>query len=510
MSEAKRDHDGLRGRGAASNPANRFELITIDGVPELLDEDGPGLETRFYRDHARSIIAYNESPDVGFNASINPYRGCEHGCVYCLSGDTPILMADGTTRMLAELHIGDEVYGTEREGWYRRYVRTRILDHWQTFAAAYRIQLRDGTTLVASGDHRFWTERGWKFIADSPHRPRPHLVVNDRLFGMSKSTPQPIDGRAIGSPVDLAVVSVDALDHALPLYDITTGTGNFIANGVVSHNCYARPTHEYLGFSAGLDFETRIMVKEDAPELLRKELASPKWEPQMIALAGATDAYQPIERRLQLSRRCLEVLAEFRNPVGVVTKNHLVSRDRDLLAELAGFNASLVYLSITTLDAELSRRLEPRASHPDARLQSIRELSGAGVPTGVLVAPIIPGLNDHETPAILAAAAEAGARYALFVLLRLPHGLGPLFEEWLDRHYPDAKHKVLGRLRDMRGGKLYDSRFGRRMRGQGVLAEQVRALFKLGCRKAGISTDPPLLSSSAFRRSRWTQGLLFE
>src|SRR5262249_49309315 len=234
----------IRGRGAAENPPNRFERLHYEPDPDADPDERPAPETLFFRDTTRTILATNQSPDVGFEVSVNPYRGCEHGCPYC----------------------------------------------------------------------------------------------------------------------------------------------------------YARPTHEYLGFSAGLDFETRIMVKEDAPELLRKELAAPKWEPQMIALAGATDAYQPIERRLRLSRRCLEVLAEFRNPVGVVTKNHLVSRDRDLLAELAGFNAAAVYLSITTLDAELARRLEPRASHPDARLQAIRELSDAGVPTGVLVAPIIPGLNDHETP----------------------------------------------------------------------------------------------------------------
>src|SRR5437867_3999535 len=161
----------LRGRGAASNPTNRFETLSYEAW-EAEESDDPSRQTLLLKDDTRSIINYNDSPDVGFNASINPYRGCEHGCVYCLSGDTLILMADGTTRLLVELRVGDEIYGTERRGWYRRYVRTRVLDHWQTFAPAYRIQLRDGTTLIASGDHRFWTERGWKFVTESPHRQR--------------------------------------------------------------------------------------------------------------------------------------------------------------------------------------------------------------------------------------------------------------------------------------------------------------------------------------------------
>jgi DNA repair photolyase len=345
-----------RGRGAPINPPNRFEPLSYSRDPEWNDLEDPALETRFFKDTSRSIITYNDSPDVGFDASINPYRGCEHGCIYC----------------------------------------------------------------------------------------------------------------------------------------------------------YARPTHEYLGFSAGLDFESKILVKEDAPELLRRELSSPRWKPQVLAISGVTDSYQPIERRLQLTRRCLQVLAEFRNPVVIITKNHLVTRDVDVLGELARYEAVRVFLSITTLDGSLSRVMEPRASHPTRRLAAIEALSQAGVQTGVLVAPVIPGLTDHELPSILAAAVQAGAKVAGYVTLRLPHGVGPLFEQWLGQHLPDRKDKVLHRIRAIRGGKLNDPRFNSRMRGEGIFAEQIRSLFALACRKAGIDGRGPTLSTAAFRIPSDTQLSLFE
>lgn len=274
--------------------------------------------------------------------------------------------------------------------------------------------------------------------------------------------------------------------------------------------CYARPTHEYLGFSAGLDFETRILVKEDAPELLRRELSSPRWEPKTIALSGVTDAYQPIERRLRLTRGCLEVLAEFRNPVIIITKNRLVTRDADLLSELARHQAAAVYLSVTTLDPTLARILEPRASIPAFRLTAIARLAAAGVPVGLLVAPVIPGLTDHELPAIVAAAAEAGAQFAGFTPLRLPLGVAPLFEDWLTRHLPDRKEKVLHRVRELRGGRLNDSRFGVRMRGQGEFADMIAQMFAVASRKAGLAGRRAALSTAAFRKPGKTQLSLFE
>ena len=275
--------------------------------------------------------------------------------------------------------------------------------------------------------------------------------------------------------------------------------------------CYARPTHEYLGFSAGLDFETKILVKYDAPALLRRELMKPSWEPKTIAISGVTDAYQPAERKFRITRSCLEVLAEFRNPVAIITKSRLVARDADLLAELAGHQAAAVFLSVTSLDADLARSLEPRASSPSARLEAIAALSKAGVPVGVAVAPVIPGLNDHEIPAILKAAAEAGARFAFYNIVRLPLGVADLFADWLDRHAPLKKEKVLGRLAEMRDGRFNDARFGHRMRGKGAHADLIRIFFRTSARRWKIDGPIPKLSIEHFRRPGQVQQLsLFE
>jgi DNA repair photolyase len=264
--------------------------------------------------------------------------------------------------------------------------------------------------------------------------------------------------------------------------------------------CFARPTHEYLGFSAGLDFETRILVKHDAPELLRRELRRRTWNPQPIAMSGVTDPYQPVESRLELTRACLAILAQARNPVVIVTKNHLVTRDLDLLSRLARVGACRVMLSIPTLDAELAGKLEPRASAPARRLAAVRELARAGVPAGVLVAPVIPGLTDHELPDILAAAAEAGASTASYVMLRLPWGLKALFEDWLRCHRPERAERVLSRVRDVRQGRLHDSAWGRRQRGTGPYAGQIAELFRLGRDRYDLGTPPQALNRDAFRR----------
>lgn len=264
--------------------------------------------------------------------------------------------------------------------------------------------------------------------------------------------------------------------------------------------CYARPTHEFLGYSAGLDFETRILVKHDAPELLRRELMSPRWESRVLALSGVTDPYQPVERRLRLTRGCLEVMAEFHQAVSVVTKNRLVTRDIDLLGELARHRAAGVFLSITTLDEDLARILEPRTSRPEGRLAAIRALTEAGIPTGVMVSPVIPGLTEHELPTILGAAADAGARQAGYVLLRLPGPVASLFEDWLARHRPEVKEKVLKRIRAMRSGRLNDARFGIRMRGEGPAADLIRQIFHVSCRKLGLNRESWPVSAAAFTR----------
>jgi DNA repair photolyase len=266
--------------------------------------------------------------------------------------------------------------------------------------------------------------------------------------------------------------------------------------------CYARPTHEYLGFSAGLDFESKIMVKMDAPELLKLELESPRWKPQVLVMSGVTDPYQPIERRLRITRGCLEVLAQFRNPVAIITKNRLVTRDLDLLGELATHNAAAVNISVTSLDSKLQRVLEPRTSLPEARLEAISQLRAAGIPAGVMVAPIIPGLTDHEVPRILEACAKAGAQFAGYTIVRLPWAVAPLFEHWLEERFPDRKEKILGRIRDLRGnGRLNNSQWHTRMTGEGIFAEQIASLFEIGCCRVGIS-ERPTLSTAAFRPTR--------
>lgn len=263
--------------------------------------------------------------------------------------------------------------------------------------------------------------------------------------------------------------------------------------------CYARPTHEYLGLSAGLDFETRIFIKEDAPTLLRAELAKPSYRPETIAISGVTDPYQFVERGLRLTRRCLEILSECRHPVSLITKSALITRDLDLLAELARHRCVNVTLTITTLDHDLQRRLEPRASTPRARLDAVRQLAEAGIPTGINIAPVIPGLTDHEIPAILSAARQVGARSANWTLLRLPHGVKDLFAEWLAHHEPLKKEKVLSKLRQLHGGKVYSPQFGTRMSGQGPLSEQIDQLFRLHQKRNQLDRPTESLNTESFR-----------
>lgn len=269
--------------------------------------------------------------------------------------------------------------------------------------------------------------------------------------------------------------------------------------------CFARPFHDYLGWNSGVDFETKILVKTRAPELLREELASKKWRPETIMMSGVTDCYQPAERRFRLTRQCLEVMLEFRQPVGIITKNFLVTRDLDLLAPLARLECATVNVTVTSLDPELAGKLEPRAARPEHRLRAIRMLADAGVPVNVMVAPIIPGLTEHEVPAILDAVAAAGARRAGYVILRLPFTVKDIFLQWLELNEPLKKDRVVSRLRDLRGGKLYDATFGERLRGQGLFAEQTKQLFEVAARRAGLNRTEIKLSTAHFRRPGGTQ-----
>ena len=264
--------------------------------------------------------------------------------------------------------------------------------------------------------------------------------------------------------------------------------------------CYARPLHEYLSLSAGLDFESKIFVKDRAPELLKQKLLSPRWVPELILMSGATDCYQPAERQFQLARRCLEVFNQFKNPVGIITKNALITRDKDLLAELAQTRSVVVTVSITSLNPQLSLVMEPRASIPKARLKAIEALSASNIPVTVNVAPIVPGLTDSELPAILKAASEAGALSASYTIVRLPYSVKNVFSEWLQTHFPDRREKVLNAIRDLRGNRLNDPNFGSRMKGRGVVAENIRNLFYIFRKKYGLDGEFPKVSTEAFHR----------
>jgi DNA repair photolyase len=265
--------------------------------------------------------------------------------------------------------------------------------------------------------------------------------------------------------------------------------------------CFARPYHEYLGFSCGLDFETKLMAKPDAPRLLRQELAAPSWRPEPIVMSAITDIYQPIEHKMRIARECLEVLADCGQPVTTMTKSALVLRDTDLWSRMAEMNTGRVTITLVTLDADLARKLEPRASSPAGRLRAIRELTAAGVPVSVNVAPIIPGLTDTELPRILEAVSEAGARRAAWVLLRLPYQLKDLFLDWLNRSvHPDRARKVESLLRQARGGKLYEASYPSRRRGRGPIVEQLAQTFDVFTRKYGLNRDIRPLSTAHFRR----------
>jgi DNA repair photolyase len=348
----------IHGRGAQIDPPNRYESfrVDVDPDPQIDPAELPSPKTVFLKDTSKTIIASNDSPDVGFTHSVNPYRGCEHGCSYC----------------------------------------------------------------------------------------------------------------------------------------------------------FARNGHNYLGMSAGLDFETKIMVKLDAPKLLKQELSRPKYVPDVIQISGVTDCYQPAERKLKLTRGCLEVLADCRHPVTMITKNHLITRDIDVLSELARWNCIVATLSVTTLDADLGGRMEPRASSPRRRLEAIHKLSAAGIPVGVMVAPVIPGLTDHEVPSILKAAADHGAQWAGFVPLRLALDVRVIFEDWLTHQFPDRAQKILNKLKSMHGGKVYESKWGDRMRGHGPIAEQISDLFHVAARRAGLDRPFPSLTTSHFRPPSQPQGSLFD
>lgn len=274
--------------------------------------------------------------------------------------------------------------------------------------------------------------------------------------------------------------------------------------------CYARPSHEYWGLSAGLDFESRIFVKEDAPDLLSKRFQKESWTPEVVALSGNTDPYQPVERELEITRSCLAVFLKHRNPVSIVSKSGLLRRDVDLLSEMAALDLVTVNISLTSVDDRLAGKLEPRAARPSLRLQTIETLAEVDIPVSVMIAPLIPGLNDEQIPDILKAASDRGARFASYALLRLPGPVETIFVDWIEDHFPDRKNRILGRLRSLRDGSLNDSTFGRRMRGRGEWARVFRQLFRSSLQKSDLARGGPSLSTNRFRRLSGGQRSLFE
>jgi DNA repair photolyase len=610
------------------------DLPLFDAPATVRTFDAPEFRgITFYEVEAKSILNHVPAASrMPFEWTINVYRGCSHACSYCGHGETPILMADGRTKPLAEVNVGDAIYGTEFAGKYRRYVTTQVLDHWSTVKPAYRVTLEDGTELVTSGDHRFLTHRGWKHVTGTEcgwHR-RPHLTVNNKLLGTGRFAAPPeggpdyrrgylcgmirgdgqlgsyaylragrtrddvhrfrlalvdiealqrvraylaeldvattefvfqeavgarkqlsairassgrsiaairdfiswpnapsaewckgflagifdaegcysqgilrisntdqaiidritsclrlfgfsfvietrdlnrvkpvtnvrlvgglrehlrffhtvdpaitrkrsIEGTAIKSNAPLRVVSIEPLGVDLPLYDITTGTGDYIANGTVNHNCFARPSHTYLNFDAGRDFETKIVVKVNAPELLRRELRRPSWSGAHIAMGTNTDPYQRCEGRYRLTRGVLEVLRDHANPCSILTKSPLLLRDLDLFVELAATAGFTANLSIGTLDEGVWRRSEPGTPHPKARMAAVKQLVEAGVPCGILMAPILPGISDRpeQLQAVVRAAADAGASHLTPITLHLRRGVKEEFMPWLEREYPE-------------------------------------------------------------------------
>ncbi|MGI5213252.1 Rv2578c family radical SAM protein [Plantactinospora sp. CA-290183] len=473
----------------AAPAAPPLPLALPDAVVRTFDTPGFAGMT-FYEVQAKSII--NRVPGasrVPFEWTINPYRGCSHACSYCLAGDTAVLLADGRTRPLAELRIGDEIYGTAEQGNHRRHVRTRVLAHWSTVKPAYRLVLADGTELTASGDHRFLTPRGWKHVTAAPpgEPPRPYLTSADSLVGTGRPGDARIDGggggidgTVLASRDALRVRAIEPLGRTETLYDITTGTGDFIANGVVSHNCFARNTHTYLDLDAGRDFDSKVIVKVNAGELVRRELSAPKWRGEHIAMGTNVDCYQRAEGRYQLMPPILTALRDFANPFSILTKGTLILRDLPLLRQAAEVTRVSLSMSVGFVDEAMWRSVESGTPSPRRRLDAVRELTDAGFAVGVLMAPILPGLTDTDESieATVAAIAAAGAVSVTPLPLHLRPGAREWYATWLKREFPE----LVPRYRALfRGGAYLPQAYQR----------EVTARVRIAARRHGLVRAEP-------------------
>jgi DNA repair photolyase len=417
QSRASYDDEALPGMARIAN------LVRSVSTPEFR-----GIT--FHEVLAKSALNRVPVGALPFSWTINPYRGCSHACTYCAVGETPVLMADGRSKPLAELVVGDEVYGTLRDRKDRHYVVTQVLAHWSTVRHAYRVSLEGGRDLVTSGDHRFLTETGWKHVTAGAGQ-RPHLTTSSAVVAT--------DGLANKPRARLRVVSIEDLGVELPMYDITTGTGDFIANGVVSHNCFARPTHRYLDLDMGDDFDRQIVVKTNVVEVLRRELARPSWQRETVALGTNTDPYQRAEGRYRLMPGIIEALAGSGTPFSILTKGTLLRRDLSRLTAAAERVKVGVGVSIALADEQLHDSVEPGAPSPRARIDLVRAVRDAGLPCGVMVAPVLPWLTDSDAhlEELFAQLAEAGASGVTPLVLHLRPGTKEWFMRWLAREHPE-------------------------------------------------------------------------
>ncbi|MCE7481111.1 Rv2578c family radical SAM protein [Microbacterium profundi] len=530
----------------------RWQGQTID------DADGaalPGMENRtgivrsvttpefagmtFHEVLARSALNHVPSGSrMPFSWTINPYRGCSHACVYCVSPDTLVLCADGRQRRIDDLLVGDEIIGTERQGNYRRYVRTRVLAKWGTQKPAYRVTLADGTVIIASGDHRFLTDRGWKHVADAERGQRPHLTANNRLMGFGAQVARPeilqlitssmtelriphvsepprpngvscvrvtgglpqrqrffdltqpaimrklgIEGSAVKSASDLRIVAVDALGETRDLVDITTGTGDFIANGVISHNCFARGTHEYLDLDGGGDFDSQIVVKTNVAEVLAKELRKGSWQHESVALGTNTDPYQRAEGRYKLMPDIIRALAESGTPFSILTKGTLIRRDIPILRDAAKHVPIDIQMSIAMYDDALQHSIEPGTPSTQARLDTVRALTDAGFRVGVFLMPVLPHLTDSVAAIdhALQRIEQTGADHVIYGALHLRAGVKPWFMQWLGREHPE----LMSSYRELYPGAAADAPKAYRQ----WLAKRVRPLIRAHGLEARHSDD---------------------
>jgi DNA repair photolyase len=445
--------------------------------------------TVFHEVEARSALNEVRGPSpLPFRWTINPYRGCSHACTYCLDPSTLVLMADGRHKPIRELAIHDRIVGTQTRGDHRRYVETQVRATWTTRKRAYRVIAEDGTEIIASGDHRFLTERGWTYVArQAPGEPqRPYLTGNDALTGPGIGRELGISGAAVTTSTSLRVLRVEDLAHEQEMVDITTGTGDFVANGVISHNCFARNTHTYLDLDAGHDFDSQIVVKVNVARVLEKELRSRRWHQEPVALGTNTDPYQRAEGRYRLMPGIIGALARSGTPLSVLTKGTVLARDLPLLTDVAGDVPVGLGVSIALLDRELQRRLEPGTPTPEARLDLVRRIVDAGLPCGVMVAPVLPLLTDsaEALDALLARIAAAGASGATVLALHLRHGTREWFLAWLAREYPELV-AAYGRL--YRRGAYVDPAYRR------ALAERVAPLL----RRHGLAGGVPTIRHAA-------------